>query len=72
MLALDTHSPLCSDGLMESPLPNNNIVLLVQLVEGKDPVSVFNILFDYFYLKIKISFTQTGTIIKFKRVCDCK
>lgn len=43
----------------------------VKLVEGKDPESVFNILFDYFYLQIKISFAQTCAVIKFNRVCDC-
>lgn len=71
MPAVDTSSPLCSDKVMESPLPNNSIVLLVQL-EGKDPVPAFNISFYYFYLKIKISFIQTDAVKELDRVCDCK
>lgn len=47
---------------MESPLPNSSVVLLVQLAEGKDPVSAFDISFYCFYLKVKISFIQTGAV----------
>lgn len=72
MPAVGTCSPLYSDRVMESPLPDSIVALLVQVAEGKDPVSVFNILIDYFYLKMKISFTLTGAVIKFNRVCDCK
>lgn len=66
--SLFTPVPFCTDRVTVQ----YNTVLLVQLVEGKNPLSVFNILFDYFYLKIKTSFTQTGAVIKFDRVCDCK
>lgn len=51
-----------------SPLSNNSVVLLVWLVKGRNPASIFHILFCYFYLKIKINLNKTSALLNF-HVC---
>lgn len=58
--------PLSTVAVLWSPLSNNSIVLLAWLVKGRNPASIFHILFCYFYLKIKIDLNKTSTVLNFR------
>lgn len=60
--------PLSTVTVEWSPLSNNSVVLLVWLVKGRNPASIFHILFCYFHLKIKINLNKTSTLLNF-HVC---